>query len=79
MIALGVILPDDQRVRGLAEHEADELIRERAASGSADAIEGVRREVLALLGEGPRAAPVDLMVLDELGRRAEALRRPKLH
>ena len=79
MIALGVILPDDQRVHGLVCGEVDQLICERDAWGSPDAIEGVRRDMLVLLGEGPRAAPVDLMVLDELRRRAEALRRPKLH
>ena len=79
MIALGVVLPDDQRAFSLVKDEVDELLREREACGSADAIEGVRREVLTMLGEGPRAAPVDLMVLDELGRRASALRRPALH
>ena len=79
MIALGVILPDDQRVNGLVRGEVDELLREREACGSPDAIEGVRRDVLTMLGEGPRAAPVDLMVLDELHRRAEALRQPKVH
>ena len=79
MIALGVVLPDDQHAQRLVIDEVDQLILEHGASGSADAIEGVRREVLTMLGEGPRAAPVDLMVLDELGRRAAALRKPKVH
>ena len=79
MIALGVLLPDDQRVHGLVRGEVDQLIRERDAWGSPDAIEGVRREVLAMLDEGQRAAPVDLMVLSELRRRAEALRRRRVH
>ncbi len=79
MIALGVVLPDDRRAQDLVSVEVEALIREHAATGSADAIEGVRREVLTMLSDGPRAAPVDLMVLDELRRRAMEVGRALLH
>ncbi len=44
-----------------------------------EGIEGARRRMLAILGDGSRCAPVDLMVLDELERRGNMARQHVRH
>jgi hypothetical protein len=58
--------------------EADELIQEAAVAGDPEGIEDLAKELLDDLGEYEQGAEFGLMLVDELRRRAAALReRPQ--
>jgi hypothetical protein len=62
----------------VVREEADELVIEAGASGDPDAIEALALDLLDGVGDYDQGAEFGLLLIDELRRRAEALReRPQ--
>ena len=68
----------DSDVPEVVTSEADELIKEADLAGDPEGIEDLAKELLEDLGDYEQGAEFTLMLVDELRRRAAALReRPQ--